>query len=289
MLYPALIIDDEKNGRKNLFWLIIPFFSLILILFACTGKQEKSKNPAQIQAATPTIDYFLVNSFPHDTTAFTEGFLIYNGKLYESTGASRELPQTRSLFGVVDLKTGKIEKKIELDKTMYFGEGIAFLNGKVYQLTYKTKVGFIYDSNSFKNLGEFTFPSDEGWGMTTDDKNLIMSDGTHKLTYLDPNTLQATKTLSVSENGYVKEKLNELEFINGYIYANIWMTNTIVKINPENGNVVGLLDLTSLADEAKNLYPWSQEMNGIAYDSSTDKIYVTGKLWPKIYEIKFNH
>ena len=289
MLYPALIIDDEKNGRKNLFWLIIPFFSLILILFACTGKQEKSKNSTQIQAATPTIDYFLVNSFPHDTTAFTEGFLIYNGKLYESTGASRELPQTRSLFGVIDLKTGKIEKKVELDKTMYFGEGIAFLNGKVYQLTYKTKVGFIYDSNSFKKLGEFTFPSDEGWGMTTDDKNLIMSDGTHKLTYLDPNTLQATKTLSVSENGYVKEKLNELEFINGYIYANIWMTNTIVKINPENGNVVGLLDLTSLADEAKNVYPWSQEMNGIAYDSSTDKIYVTGKLWPKIYEIKFNH
>jgi len=125
--------------------------------------------------------------------------------------------------------------------------------------------------------------------MTTDNKNLIMSDGTHKLTYLDPNTLQATKTLSISENGYVKEKLNELEFINGYIYANIWMTNTIVKINPENGNVVGLLDLTSIADEAKNLYPWSQEMNGIAYDSVTDKIFVTGKMWPKIYEIKFNH
>ena len=268
---------------------LIPFFTLVFLLFACTGKQEKSKNPTQIQAATPTIDYFLANSFPHDTTAFTEGFLIYNGKLYESTGASRELPQTRSLFGVVDLKTGKIEKKVELDKTMYFGEGIAFLNGKVYQLTYKTKVGFIYDSNSFKKLGEFTFPSDEGWGMTTDGKNLIMSDGTHKLTYLDPNTLQATKTLSVSENGYVKEKLNELEFINGYIYANIWMTNTIVKINPENGNVVGLLDLTSLADEAKNLYPWSQEMNGIAYDSVTDKIFVTGKMWPKIYEIKFNH
>ena len=108
------------------------------------------------------IDYSLVNSFPHDTTAFTEGFLIYNRKLYESTGASRELPQTRSLFGVVDLKTGKIEKKVELDKTIYFGEGITFLNGKVYQLTYKTRVGFIYDASSFKKLGQFTFPSDEG-------------------------------------------------------------------------------------------------------------------------------
>lgn len=261
----------------------------LALLVACTGKRENSKNTQQSQPVIPAIDYILVNSFPHDTTAFTEGLLVHDGKLYESTGATKEIPQTCSLFGVVDLKTGKIEKRVELDKQKYFGEGISFLNGKVYQLTYKNKIGFIYDASSFKKLGEFTFPGDEGWGMTTDGTSLIMSDGTHKLTYLDPNTLQATKTLSVSENGYVKEKLNELEFINGYIYTNIWMTNTIVKINPENGNVVGLLDLTSLADEAKNLYPWSQEMNGIAYDSVTDKIFVTGKMWPKIYEIKFNH
>ena len=116
-----------------------------------------------------------------------------------------------------------------------------------------------------------------------------MSDGTHKLTYLDPNTFQVTRTLPVYENSYVKEKLNELEFINGYIYANVWMTNTIVKINPENGNVVGLLDLTSLADEAKNLYPATLEMNGIAYNPGNNNVYVTGKLWPKIYEIKFNY
>ncbi len=265
---------------------LIPFFSLTFLLFACTGKQEKSKNTTQ--PIIPTISYYLVNSFPHDTIAFTEGFLVYNGKLYESTGATRDFPQTRSLFGEVDLKTGRIEKKVELDKQKYFGEGISFLNGKVYQLTYKTKVGFIYDAGSFKKLGEFTFPGDEGWGMTTDGKSLIMSDGTHKLTYFDPNTLQPVKTLSVYENGYVKDKLNELEYINGYIYSNIWMTNTIVKINPDDGNIVGLLDLTTLASEAKNLYPGSQEMNGIAYDSVGNKIYITGKLWPKIYEIKFN-
>jgi len=265
------------------------FFSLFFFLFACTGKQEKSKNITQSLPITPAISYSLVNSFLHDTTSFTEGFLVHQGKLYESTGATKELPQTKSLFGIVNLETGKIEKKVELDKMKYFGEGIAFLDGRVFQLTYKTKVGFIYDAETFKKLGEFTFPGDEGWGMTSDGKNLIMSDGTHKLTYLDPKTLLVANTLSVSENGYVKEKLNELEFINGYIYANIWMTNTIVKINPENGNVVGLLDLTSLIDEAKNLYPWSQEMNGIAYDGANDKIYVTGKLWPKIYEIKFNH
>ncbi len=265
---------------------LIPFFSLVFLLFACTGKQEKSQNTTQ--HLIPAIDYYMVNSFTHDTTAFTEGFLVYNGKLYESTGATRDFPQTRSLFGEVDLKTGKIEKKVELDKQKYFGEGISFLNGKVYQLTYKNKVGFIYDAGSLKKLGEFTFPGDEGWGMTTDGTHLIMSDGTHKLTYLDPNTLQATKTISVHENGYVKDKLNEIEFINGYIYANIWMTNTIVKINPEDGNIVGLLDLTALASEAKNIYPGSQEMNGIAFDQANNKVYVTGKLWPKIYEIKFN-
>jgi len=268
---------------------LIPIISFMILLFACTGRQEKSQNTIQSQPAIPTIDYFLVKSFPHDTSAFTEGFLVYEGKLYESTGASQEFPQTRSLFGEVDLKTGKIEKKVELDRMKYFGEGITFLNGKVFQLTYKTKVGFVYDAKSFQKINEFTFPSDEGWGMTTDKTNLVMSDGTHKLTYLNPNTLQATKTLSVYENGHVKDNLNELEFINGFIYANIWMTNTIVKINPDDGNVVGLLDLTSLADEVKNLYPSSQEMNGIAYDQANDKVYVTGKLWPKIYQIKFNY
>lgn len=268
---------------------LIPIILFAFLLFACNGTQEKSKNTTPSQPIISTIDYFLVNSFPHDTIAFTEGFLIHKGKLYESTGASQEFPKTRSLFGEVDLKTGKIETKVELDRMKYFGEGITFLNGKVFQLTYKTKVGFIYDAESFKKINEFTFPCEEGWGMTTDKVNLIISDGTHKLTYLNPNTLQATKTLSVSENGHVKDNLNELEFINGFIYANIWMTNTIVKINPEDGNVVGSLDLTSLADEAKNLYPWSQEMNGIAFDQTNDKVYVTGKLWPKIYEIKFNH
>ena len=151
------LLNEQKKMKK-----LISITSLVCLLFACDGNRNKVKNIAPEKPVISPIDYSLVNSFPHDTTAFTEGFLIYNGKLYESTGASRELPQTRSLFGVVDLKTGKIEKKVELDKTMYFGEGITFLNGKVYQLTYKTRVGFIYDASSFKKLGQFTFPSDEG-------------------------------------------------------------------------------------------------------------------------------
>ena len=203
-------------------------------------------------------------------------------------GATTELPFTRSLFGIVNLIAGKIDTKVEIDRKKYFGEGITFLHGKVFQLTYTTRVGFIYDATTFSKIGEFTIPSKEGWGMTTDGMNLIMSDGTNILTYLDPKDLHVITTISVTENGYIKENLNELEYIKGYIYANIWTTNTIVKIDPANGFVVGKLDLTSLANEAKNLYQGSMEMNGIAYDSTEDKVYITGKLWPKIYVIKFS-
>ena len=236
----------------------------------------------------PTIDFVYVKSYPHDTTSFTEGLLIHHGDLFESTGSPIELPWTKSLFGIVDLSTGKIDTKVKLDRVKYFGEGITFLNGKVFQLTYKTKVGFIYDATSFKKIGEFTFPSEEGWGMTTDGKYLIMSDGTFKLTYIDPNDFHVIKSISVTENGYIKEDLNELEYIKGYIFANIWMKNIIVKIDPTSGKVIGQIDLTPLTDECKNINPGSLEMNGIAYDSIKDKIFVTGKLWPKIYEIKIN-
>jgi glutamine cyclotransferase len=176
-----------------------------------------------------------------------------------------------------------------LDREKYFGEGIVFLNNKIYQLTYQTKKGFVYDQKNFRKIGEFTYHSKEGWGMTTDGINLIMSDGTSTLTYLDPNSFQPVKTISVTnENGPVK-KLNELEFIRGFIYANVYTTSTIIKIDPQTGKEAGKLDLGSLAAEAKIKYPSALEMNGIAYDSASQKVYVTGKLWPNIYEIEFNH
>ena len=177
---------------------VLPFLILILML-GCNDSNNKVDQNHPGNASVQILDYVYLNSYPHDTTAFTEGFLIHNGDLYESTGATSDLPQTRSLFGIVDLQTGKIDTKAELDRVKYFGEGISILNGKVFQLTYKTKVGFIYDATSFKKIGEFTFPSNEGWGLTTDGINLIMSDGTHILTYLDPNTLQVIKTTAVSE------------------------------------------------------------------------------------------
>lgn len=249
---------------------------------------SKNDLAADSNRVTP-LNYAVVNVYPHDTTSYTEGFLIHEGELYESTGHDSQIPSTRSLFGVVDLSTGKIRTKVELDKHKYFGEGIVFLNGKVFQLTYRTKVGFVYDDKTFKKLREFTYPSDQGWGMTTDGKYLIMSDSTPDLHYLDPEDFTLIKTIRVKENDIPVDQVNELEYIKGYIYANRYTENTILKIDPASGRVVGKMDLSSLDDAARNKYPGSMQMNGIAYDSVNDKIYVTGKLWPDIYEIRFPH
>lgn len=269
---------------------VTAFFSFILV--SCNTEKVEENKTEQVNVAeapkVPQLNYSIENQYPHDITSFTEGLLFHDHKLYESTGGADNLPQTKSLFGEVDLKTGKILVKAELDKTVYFGEGIVFLNGKIYQLTYKNQIAFIYDSKSFKQIGTFNYANREGWGMTTDGKYLIMSDGTSYLTYLDPTNYSVVKTLDVAENGYVVEKLNELEYIKGFIYANIWTTNTIVKIDPKTGDVVGKLDLTALAQDSKSKNPDALEMNGIAYDSLTNKILVTGKLWPNMYEIKFN-
>lgn len=263
----------------------------LMIFVSC--KTEKPKENTVVPPVAdntkeiPQINFSVENQYPHDITSFTEGFLFHDGKLYESTGATENLPQTKSLFGEVDLKTGKIDVKAELDRNIYFGEGITFLNGKVFQLTYKNQMGFIYDGKTFKNIGKFSYTNREGWGLTTDGKSLIMSDGTSYITYLDPTSFAVTKTLDVAENNYVVENINELEFIKGFIYANIWMTNIIVKIDPNTGNVVAKIDLNDLARQSKQKHPGSLEMNGIAYDSISNKIVVTGKMWPTIYQIKF--
>lgn len=213
--------------------------------------------------------------------------VFHKGLLYESDGAPLDIPFTRSVIGVSDLATGSFTPKVEIDKSRYFGEGIVFLNNKLYQLTYKNQRGFVYDAATFKKIKEFTYASAEGWGLTTDGKHIIMSDGTSKINYLDPQSLLPVKTLQVSENGMERDRLNELEYINGFIYANIWQTSTIVKIDPATGRVVGKLDLSAIKNEVGNRKPNIDELNGIAYDSITGKVLVTGKLWPAIYEIDF--
>jgi glutamine cyclotransferase len=260
-----------------------------LILFgaltSCNNKPQEQP-PEAVQTSDLNIEYFVVNSFPHDPSLFTEGFLVHNGQIYESTGSPGEFPDTRSLVGILDLKTGNLDVKIELERSKFFGEGIAILNNKLYQLTYKNQLGFVYDLSGFKKLSEFKYSNLEGWGLTTDGKSLIMTDGTDKLTYLNPESQQPEKTLAVSENGQPALNLNELEWIKGFLYANIWTTNTIVKIDPSSGKIIGKLDLSQLVLQQKTENPGAQELNGIAYDAAANKVYITGKMWTKVYQIE---
>ncbi len=270
-----------------------PVYALIFVLCifcSCRNKtKEEETNTNAAPSATPIINYAVTNSFPHDASLFTEGFVMHNDQLFESTGSPDDLPETKSLIVTDDLKTGKAVEKAEIDRAKYFGEGIVFFKDKLYQLTYKNKIGFIYDAKSFKQLGRFSYANSEGWSLTTNGTELIMSDGTENLTFLHPDNLKPAKTLRVTEMALPLSKINELEYIKGFIYANIWTTDFIVKIDPSTGKVVGKLDLSSLHAEAKNKNPDADVLNGIAYDSTSDKIYVTGKLWPNIYQIDFPH
>jgi glutamine cyclotransferase len=260
----------------------------ILILGGCLGCNVETKSTAAgNESSPPSINYGVVATHPHDTSSFTEGLVFYDGKLYEATGSPDDLPQTRTVVGPVDLSTGKINKKVELDRSKYFGEGIVFLNDKLYQLTYKTRVGFVYDTRTFMRIKEFSFPSKEGWGLTTDGNHLIMSDGTDKITYLDSTSLQTLKSIRVYDNHGAVNGINELEYIGGFIFANVYATNFLVKIDPKTGKVVGRIDLTSLVQDANARNRNSLDLNGIAYDSTKGTVYVTGKFWPAMYELKF--
>lgn len=250
--------------------LLIPFL-LLLVVFACSKKPDE-------KPSAPAINYSVVNSFPHDTTAFTEGLMIHEGQLYESTG------DKESWIGIVNIKNGTTQRKVELDKK-YFGEGMTILNNKVYYLTYRHKTGFVYDFKTFKEIGQFNYDG-EGWGMTTDNKNVIMSDGTEKIYFLDTVTLKPVKTLTVTNNGEPLKGINELEFINGYIFANVWQTSTVVKIDINTGAVTGLLDLTPLTNQARELSSKVDVLNGIAWHPETKLLLVTGKFWPYIYVLK---
>ncbi len=259
---------------------------LLAGLQSCQNDPKSTKQVVTTNSIA-TIDFKLKAVFQHDSTLFTEGLVVYNGELIESTGSPDDMEKARSLIGKMDLKTGKMDIKVELDRSKYFGEGIAILNNKLYQLTYKNREGFIYDATTFKKLGGFKYNNLEGWGMTTDGKHLIMSDGTSVLTFLDPQSLLPVKTINVTKYDQSERMINELEYINGFIYANIWLTNSIVKIDPSNGKIVGRMDLGSIFTMERNKNLLGAEMNGIAFDAKADKVYITGKLWKHIYEIEF--
>ncbi len=227
------------------------------------------------------MTYQVINNYPHLKTSYTQGLEFYKGELYEGTG---ELEHSKLMK--IDLNTGKALKSIDLDDK-YFGEGITILNDKIYQLTYHAQKGFVYDVNSFAVIDSFTYSSQEGWGLCNDGTNLIMSDGTHVLTWINPNDFSVVKKVQVADNNGLTSYLNELEYIDGIIYANIYTTNFIVKIDAESGKVLETIDMSGLID----LYHRPQDridyLNGIAYNPENGKMYVTGKLYPRLFEVKF--
>jgi glutaminyl-peptide cyclotransferase len=274
----------------------IPKYIVFLFLAVAGCTSEPSDDPGtenqQVSISPTILPFSLVGTQPHDTGFFTEGLEFHNGKLYESSGSSSGENGTGpgpfpSAFGIVDSITGKVDLKVTLDKTKYFGEGITFFRGKIYQLTYKEKVGFVYDAKNYNKIKEFSLPAEEGWGLTHDTSRLIMSVGTNQLYYLHPDSLTTTNILTVHDNnGPLTSRLNELEYINGYIFANEWYTNYIAKIDPSTGKVVGRMDMSRQVAEASQRNPSANEMNGIAYDSASNNILVTGKNWPVIYKIR---
>jgi glutamine cyclotransferase len=227
---------------------------------------------------TPVFGYKIVITYPHDTNSFTQGLIFDKGVLYESTGLIG-----RSAVKIVDLKTGKTLKSHELPDN-YFGEGIAIIENKIIQLTWRSKTGFVYDKKTLKLIKKFSYQT-QGWGITYDGKYLIISDGSAVLYFMDPNTFKVVGTLEVyGDNGKVS-KLNELEYINGEIYANIWGIEKIARINPKTGRVTAWIDLSGLLSDQdkKNRV---DVLNGIAFNSDKGRLFVTGKLWPKMFEIE---
>jgi glutaminyl-peptide cyclotransferase len=225
----------------------------------------------------PVLDVKLVRAYPHDPHAFTQGLEYYGGYLYESTGIAGQ-----STLRKVAIATREVIQKVSLP-SQYFGEGLTIFHGKIYQLTWLSKKGFIYDLHSFRQIGEFPYDG-EGWGLTHDDKSLIMSDGTNKIRYIDPVSFNVTRTLEVYAGGAGVANLNELEYVKGEILANIWHSPRIARIDARSGQVLAWIDLSSIASRERH----SEEsvLNGIAYDKTRDRLFVTGKNWSKLFEIK---
>jgi len=225
----------------------------------------------------PIFGASVVRTYPHDLHAFTQGLEYYGGYLYESTGGAGQ-----STLRKVALEAGEVIEKVSLP-SQYFGEGLTIFRGKIYQLTWLSKKGFVYDLRSFRKVGEFPYDT-EGWGLTHDDKSLIMSDGTNKIRYLDPVSFGVTRTVEVYARGEAVSNVNELEYINGEIFANIWHSSRIARIDAHSGQVLAWIDLASIV--SKEQHGDEAVLNGIAYDKAGDRLFVTGKNWSKLLEIK---
>jgi glutamine cyclotransferase len=256
-------------------------FTLCLASFACNN--EKSDDPEIPQPDSPkTISYSILATYPHDTASYTQGLVVYKGELYEGTGnygASR--------LKKVDLKTGRTLREISLEDK-FFGEGITILRDTVYQLTWKENKVFVYTLDDFRKVKEFGIET-EGWGLTNDGQHLIVSTGGSDLFFYDPTSFKLLKTQTVTEAGSPSFNLNELEYIDGYVYANQYEYPYILKIDPSNGKVVARVNLDDVWKRIRSIEPKADVPNGIAWDSAAKKLYITGKWWPELYEVQLSN
>jgi len=234
---------------------------------------------AAVPAAVPVYDADVVRTYPHDTAAFTEGLFYLNGYLYESTGL-----EAHSTIRKVRLETGEVLQKLDLPP-QYFGEGIVNWQGHLISLTWKSQLGFVFDLADFKLQRQFHY-SGEGWALTHDDKHIIMSDGTSELRFLNPDTLQEIGRIQVTLDGQPVSNVNELEWVKGEIYANVWQTDWLLRIDPHDGRVVGLVHLSGMLKRSDIVPGHTDVLNGIAYDAKSDRLFVTGKNWPKLFQIR---
>jgi glutamine cyclotransferase len=242
---------------------------LVVCALACAGAQ----------AAVPRYGYEIVHTYPHDPSAFTEGLFYLNGFLYESTGL-----EEHSTIRKVRLETGEVLQKLDIP-AQYFGEGIVNWQGQIISLTWKTQLGFVFDLATFKQQRRFHYQG-EGWALTRNDTEIIMSDGTPELRFLDPKSLRETHRIEVTLEGKTISNVNELEWVKGEIFANVWQTDFVLRIDPLNGHVVGVVNLTGLLKRSDIVPGQTDVLNGIAYDAKADRLFVTGKNWPKLFEIR---
>jgi glutaminyl-peptide cyclotransferase len=263
------------------------FIILLSFLAACNGNSDSQSTETTAPVVSnepPVLSYTVTNIYPHQTSAFTEGLEWHDGKLLESTGDPDY--GGKSKLAYVDLKTGNDIKKINLDK-QYFGEGCTLLNGKIYMLTYKENKCFVFDAKTLAKLKEFDYDG-EGWGLTNNGKQLIMNNGGDKLYFRDPETFAVKNIVSVTDNNGPVAMINELEWVNGELYSNVWQKDIIVKINPETGKVTGKADFSGMKEKYfPELAANTDVLNGIAYDSTAKRFFITGKNWPKLFEVKF--
>src|SRR5271170_3320623 len=277
MSLPTRIFRRERNLAILATGSLLVAGAFVIGAGAANGGRSAATQKAK--QSIPILGVKILHVYPHDAHAFTQGLEYFDGFLYESTGETGQ-----SSLRKVDLESGKVMQKTDLGPE-YFGEGLTIFRGKIYQLTWLSKIGFIYDARTFRRVGEFHYES-EGWGLTHDEASLILSDGSNKLQFIDPASFKTVRTLEVYAGNVAITNLNELEYINGVIFANVWHSPRIARIDPRSGQVLAWIDLAFVV--ARSKHEPEDVLNGIAYDAKRHRLFVTGKDWAEILEIKID-